>query len=215
MLMVHCDIVDAHQLSSGTRFYKVVSGDSCAGIVDKYRTFTLDDFYSWNLAVGNDCHNLQAGYYVCVGVPGTPTTPPSTTATPTPTGPSPTQTGIISTCTRFYKAVAGDSCSSIASSFGLYKPLGGILLLRGRPRNPYNKADDDDRDADWDRAPASAAGIVSNCNKYYKVQSGQGCWDIEHANGITTDQFFAWNTGIKTDCSNLFSGYYVCIGVSS
>jgi hypothetical protein len=29
--------------SAGTSYYKVVSGDSCQKIVDKYRTFTLDN----------------------------------------------------------------------------------------------------------------------------------------------------------------------------
>lgn len=32
----------------GQNFYKVVKGDSCGKIVDKYGTFGLDDFYTWN-----------------------------------------------------------------------------------------------------------------------------------------------------------------------
>ncbi|PNY28156.1 LysM domain-containing protein [Tolypocladium capitatum] len=72
-----------------TTFYKVQSGDTCHGIVDKYGTFILADFSKWNPAVGADCGTLWTGYYVCVGVPGTPTTKPL------PAGPSPTQAGIM------------------------------------------------------------------------------------------------------------------------
>ena len=37
----------------GTAWYKVVSGDGCQKIVDKYKTFPLSDFYLWNPDVGN------------------------------------------------------------------------------------------------------------------------------------------------------------------
>ncbi|KAL1641021.1 hypothetical protein SLS58_006463 [Diplodia intermedia] len=106
-----------------TTFYKAVSGDSCTAIVNRYGTFSMADFTTWNPAVGEDCSGLWLGYYYCVGVPGTPTAKPTTTQTsamPTATGPSPTQDGIISTCTRYYKAVSGDSCSKIASSYGTF-----------------------------------------------------------------------------------------------
>ncbi|RKU43160.1 hypothetical protein DL546_003338 [Coniochaeta pulveracea] len=74
-------------VSTCTSFYKVVGGDGCWDIVtNKYEgVFTLDQFYSWNPALNGDCSGLQAGYYVCVGVPGTPT--PCTVAHPTPTQP--------------------------------------------------------------------------------------------------------------------------------
>ena len=35
-------------------------------------------------------------------------------------------------------------------------------------------------------------GIVSNCNAFYKVQSGDSCYTIDQTNGITLDQFLAW-----------------------
>ena len=45
-------------------------------------------------AVGSKCTGLLSGYYVCVGVPGTPTEPPEATNT----APGPTQTGITPDC---------------------------------------------------------------------------------------------------------------------
>jgi hypothetical protein len=56
-------------------------------------------------------------------------------------------------------------------------------------------------------------GIVDDCNKYYKVSSGDYCAAIAQSHGISTKDFFAWNTGIESDCSNLFLDNYVCIGV--
>ncbi|KAK9422560.1 putative Polyketide synthase [Seiridium unicorne] len=95
-------------ISTCDAYYKVASGDSCQSIVNKYKTFSLSQFYSWNPAVGSDCSTLFLGYYVCVGVPGTPTAPVTTTGktttttskttSTTATAPTPTQTGITSAC---------------------------------------------------------------------------------------------------------------------
>lgn len=39
-------------ISSCNAWYQAVSGDYCQKIVDKYKTFSLQDFYKWNPAVG-------------------------------------------------------------------------------------------------------------------------------------------------------------------
>ncbi|EPE35195.1 LysM [Glarea lozoyensis ATCC 20868] len=71
-------------------YYLAVAEDTCNGIVSKFGGgFTLQQFYNWNLAITGDCGGLWAGYYYCVGVPGTPTGKPTTTktsVTPAPTG---------------------------------------------------------------------------------------------------------------------------------
>jgi LysM repeat protein len=105
-----------------TTFYKAVAGDSCAKIAKKYGTFTEAQFIKWNPAVGEDCAAIWVQNYYCVGIPGTPTSPPASTTT-TSTGtprPSPTQSGIIDTCTRYYEAQSGDGCSSVVKQFGSF-----------------------------------------------------------------------------------------------
>ena len=62
-------------------------------------------------------------------------------------------------------------------------------------------------------AQPQQSGIVDDCNKYYKVSSGDYCAVIAQAHGISTKDFFAWNTGIKSNRSNLFLDNYVCVGV--
>jgi hypothetical protein len=56
-------------------------------------------------------------------------------------------------------------------------------------------------------------GMYATCRKFYKVVSNDGCWAIANANSISTDTFLKWNPATKADCSGLFPGYYVCIGI--
>ncbi|GAA5857692.1 hypothetical protein JCM1840_000869 [Sporobolomyces johnsonii] len=49
-----------------TEFYHVNSGDYCYVVVDKYKGLTLDEFYRLNPEIDGECHNLWAGYDVCV-----------------------------------------------------------------------------------------------------------------------------------------------------
>ncbi|KXJ85378.1 hypothetical protein Micbo1qcDRAFT_128179 [Microdochium bolleyi] len=94
------------------RYHLVKSGDGCQKIVDQYKTFSLQQFYSWNPAVGNTCSGLWLDFYVCIGISGTPTTPPQQPSTP-----SPVQEGISSKCNKYHEVVSGDFCQMIADKF--------------------------------------------------------------------------------------------------
>ncbi|KAJ9156077.1 carbohydrate-binding module family 50 protein [Pleurostoma richardsiae] len=59
------------------------------------------------------------------------------------------------------------------------------------------------------------AGMVSNCDVFYLVQSGDGCYDIAADYGISLDDFYTWNPAVGTDCSGLWPNYYVCVGIQS
>ncbi|KAB8214021.1 hypothetical protein BDV33DRAFT_209667 [Aspergillus novoparasiticus] len=48
-------------------FYYVKPNDGCWDIAHNY-SIELQDFYSWNPAVGDNCQGLQANVYVCVGL---------------------------------------------------------------------------------------------------------------------------------------------------
>ncbi|KAL2820056.1 hypothetical protein BJX63DRAFT_418597 [Aspergillus granulosus] len=50
-----------------TKFHKVESGDQC-GTLASDNDISLDDFYSWNPDVGDECKSLWLGYFVCVGI---------------------------------------------------------------------------------------------------------------------------------------------------
>ncbi|PMD61264.1 carbohydrate-binding module family 50 protein [Hyaloscypha bicolor E] len=68
------------------------------------------------------------------------------------------------------------------------------------------------------RASASASlplrfnhRTTKSCLKWYVVQSGNICYYIDNANGISFTQFRAWNTGVDAGCSNIIPGvaYFV------
>lgn len=48
-------------------FHYVKTDDGCWFIAHNY-SIELQDFYSWNPAVGDNCQDLQANVYVCVGL---------------------------------------------------------------------------------------------------------------------------------------------------
>lgn len=55
-------------IASGcTIFYEAQSDDGCYDIAAEYG-ITLDDFYAWNPAVGDECAGLWPNYYYCVGM---------------------------------------------------------------------------------------------------------------------------------------------------
>ncbi|KAK1756638.1 hypothetical protein QBC47DRAFT_298828 [Echria macrotheca] len=56
-------------------------------------------------------------------------------------------------------------------------------------------------------------GISPNCDKFYKVQQGEGCWDITVKFGISLDDFYAWNAGVGSNCEKMWANTYQCVHV--
>ncbi|KAG9694167.1 carbohydrate-binding module family 50 protein, partial [Aureobasidium melanogenum] len=65
--------------------------------------------------------------------------------------------------------------------------------------------------------PASTqTGIVSGCTKWYTAKSGDYCYVIASANGISTDTFMAWNPAVNApSCNNIQIGYAYCVATCS
>lgn len=122
------------------RWYKAATGDTCAGIVSKFGTFTLDQFLKWNPAVGSGCTSLYPGYNYCIGalilspflsymtrlanywvsgVPGTPTQPPKPSTTGCASAPNPTQPGAVCACKKWHKVASGNTCDTIQKQYGI------------------------------------------------------------------------------------------------
>ncbi|KAK3500590.1 hypothetical protein B0T13DRAFT_465759 [Neurospora crassa] len=133
--------------STCNKFYQVQSGDGCWSI-EQAQGISASDFMAWNKAVDAQCDNLWLGYYVCVGVKGGSSLPPTTTKPASSSAPTP-----------------------------------------------------------------QMPNTVSNCKKFHKVVSGDGCWAIEQAAGISASDFAKWNPYVDAACDNLWLGYYVCIGL--
>ncbi|KAK3395115.1 LysM domain-containing protein [Podospora didyma] len=171
----------------------------------------------------------------------TPPSPPATTAKPTtasssapakPTsttsapGFEPTQPGLVSNCNGFYLVKAGDTCEKVAGTYL-------IALPDFYKWNPSIGAGCTNMWADYyvcvsvpgathpspSPSPTPIPGpqpqmpnIVSTCRRYYQVNAGDSCYAIQQANGITLDQIRRWNPEVNAGCTNLWLGYYICIG---
>ncbi|WAO97001.1 Hypothetical protein NCS54_01469900 [Fusarium falciforme] len=222
-----------------TSFYKAKKGDTCAKIISEYKTFDFKDFFKWNPAIEDDCSGIWANTWYCVGVPGTPTSPPTRTveSTAKPTGeekPSPTQEGLIESCTRFHPAAKGDTCAKIVSTFGTFdfdtffkwnpavgKDCSGIwagyYYCVGVPGTPTGKPS-----ATSPKPTATGGvetpspiqeGIAKNCNKWHPVAKTTTCSSIENYYKLPFAQFLKWNPAVEEDCSGLWAGYWVCVSV--
>jgi LysM repeat protein len=176
-----------------------------------------------------------------VGFTATPK--PSTTATPTSTKttptngiitPSPTQSGMASNCDSFYKVIQDDGCETIAAKNGItpnqfyawnlfigtdYKNLWPnyyvcVSMIGINPSFTTSVKPTTTKPGNGIATPTPIQDdMTKSCKKFYKVVTNDGCWSIANANNIDLNNFYAWNPAVKTDCSGLFPGYYVCIGV--
>lgn len=168
------------------RFYMVQSGDQCDTIASR-NGITVAQLRNWNTEINAACSNLWLDYYVCTHVPGA-VLPSTTNSAPAPSN-TPTMPGIAPTCDRFYKVKSGDQCDTVASSNGITVAqlkawnteinaactslwlhyyicthIPGAVLPSNSPILP---------------------GAVSNCNKWYKMVSGDTCESISAKNAIT------------------------------
>ncbi|KAK8139991.1 hypothetical protein PG984_000057 [Apiospora sp. TS-2023a] len=201
-------------------FHLVGSGDSCSVIESRYGIGAAD-FASWNPFIDSTCSNLWLNYRVCVGVPGAATSAnpvPTTTApsTPAPSSPSPQMPDITSGCDKFHQVQSGDSCWSIEQAAG----ISSAQFLA------WNHAVDAACDNMWldyyvcvgvssgppTEQPTTTTKPVPSPPRHRPGRSGDGCWSIEQSNGITLAQFLAWNPAVDAACSDLWLGYYVCVG---
>ncbi|KAF4919633.1 LysM domain-containing protein [Colletotrichum viniferum] len=223
------------------KFYFVKTGDGCANIASS-NSIALSDFYAWNPAVGDTCAGLWANVYVCVGVigssaPTTTTAPASTTTAGNGIStPTPIQEGMVDNCNRFYMVKTGDGCASIASAnsiplsdFYEWNPAVGNTCA-GLWANVYvcvrvigytAPVTTTTAPATTTTAPGNGIstptpiqeGMVGNCNKFYKVKSGDGCAAIASSNGIALADLYKWNPAVGNTCASLWLDTYICVGV--
>ncbi|KAH6871828.1 hypothetical protein B0T10DRAFT_533428 [Thelonectria olida] len=217
-----------------TSFYKAKKGDTCTKVISQYQTFDFDDFFKWNPAVEKDCSGIWADTYYCVGVPGTPTSPPTqkaATTTAAATGaakPSPTQDGLIASCKIFYFAVKDDTCAKIVAKYGTFdldtfvkwnpavgKDCKGLWASTyycvGVPGTPTTKPT---TTTGGIKTPLpTQSDMVKNCNKFHLVKEGEKCSTVANKNNISIPDFLKWNPKAGSGCTGLKTNAYACVSV--
>ncbi|KAF2750973.1 carbohydrate-binding module family 50 protein [Sporormia fimetaria CBS 119925] len=154
--------------------------------------------------------------------------------------PSPAQPGMVTNCDAFYKVKIGDECSTIASTHGItlsqfttWNPRAGsdcsglwadayaCVSIIGHTPTPTptrtsstTASPSPTRPANGIETPQPAQpGMVSNCDKFYKVKTGDGCSGIAASNGITLAQFTTWNPRAGDDCKGLWADAWACVSI--
>ena len=107
------------QTTSPAKTYIVKAGDTCGAIASQ-NGVSLDDLKKANRTIDDGCTNIHAGD--TLKIPATVSTPTSGTVT-TGGNPTPKPSG------KTYTVASGDSCSSIAASYGV--PVAQIISLNG------------------------------------------------------------------------------------
>ncbi|KAL4820370.1 hypothetical protein BDW67DRAFT_172612 [Aspergillus spinulosporus] len=223
------------QIETCNRWDLVKSGDSCNVYLEKYPGLTLANLVKWNPAIGSQCQRLWVDTYLCTGVEDwTAPTTTTTTTTMTPpsngiTTPTPIQPGMIGDCDSFHKVESGDTCTSITQSAGitlsqltLWNPgvgsgcsslwLGYFVCISRVGVTATNTITTTTGNGISTPTP-TLPGIVKNCDAFYLVKSGDGYAAIASSKGISLSQLFSWNPNLRSDCSGLWSEYYICVSI--
>lgn len=172
-------------------------------------------------ARSKECTNLLVGYYVCVDVKGHAASETAAGATPTPH-----QTGMAAGCDKFYKVVSGDTCDQISKAYhvsesdfiswnpAVGKDCGSLWV------GDYVCVDVKGHIASKTTAGHGIAtptpyepGMVSSCNKFFYVKSGDSCSEIAKAEGISVSDIESWNPKVGSRCTSLWADAYICVGV--
>jgi hypothetical protein len=215
------------------KFHWIAKGVTCSQVIS-YQKITLDNFVKWNPTVKDDCSGMWAEVNVCVGIIGGTATPKPTSTTPGNgvQTPQPTQPGMVANCNKFHWIAKGVSCAQVTS-------FQKISLADFVKWNPTVK---DDCSGMWAEVnvcvgviggssptptptPTTTAGngvqtpqptqpgMVTGCKKFHYVETGVVCSQITSYNRISLADFVKWNTGVGSNCENMWAKAYVCVGV--
>ncbi|KAH8168701.1 hypothetical protein LIA77_11965 [Sarocladium implicatum] len=220
-----------------TFFDSITSVDQDCAYLASFWGISTEDFISWNPQVGASCQNIVVGEEYCVernwGLPVTTSTTSANVPEPTSNVPSPTQSGIVNGCLAYYQAVDGDDCSKIVAAHGTFSlsdfiawnPAVGsgcsglwlgywyCVAIEGTPTKPPTPPSTTTAGNGISTPTPTQAGMVANCNKFHLIKDTTTCQGIADYNKVSLADVLKWNTGLNSDCSNLWLGTYACAGV--
>lgn len=141
---------------------------------------------------------------------------------------APTVAGTTKSCSKYHEVKTGDTCAdiSIANAITLSELLSLNQKLNDQCSNllsgyAYCVATVNGTATDSTPTTSSVVtptpvqeGLAKNCNEFYRVESGDGCYDIANDHSIPLDDFYDYNLAVGNDCSKLYPDTYVCISVT-
>lgn len=191
-----------------TKYYTVVSGDSCAVIESEFNV-TLAQFISFNPEINSQCTNLGLGSAYCVA---------SSNATSTGPPPNVAPGTITDGCTDYHTVVSGDSCSVIETTFNL--TLAQFIAMNPEINSQCTNLILGDAycvhssNGTTSTGPPTnlATGSLANCTTYHTVLSGDNCNAIDAQYSIAEADFLRWNPEVDVACTQILAGEAYCVG---
>ncbi|KAI1747118.1 LysM domain-containing protein [Xylaria castorea] len=172
-----------------------------------------------------------------------PSASPTTTPTPSPTNlgngietPQPTQPSMVDNCDAFYLVPSDEGCQAIADAHSItlqqfltWNPKAGsscsglwanayacVSIVGHQPATTTTTTTKPTATAPSNGITTptpTQPDIVGNCDKFYFVQTDEGCEDIAKKNGISLTQFLTWNPKAGSTCSGLWANAYACVSI--
>ncbi|KAL3483245.1 hypothetical protein BJX62DRAFT_231120 [Aspergillus germanicus] len=174
---------------------------------------TLTDFLNGsNPSVTETCGNFLEQRSYCFEAFGEPevttTQPPTTTTTTTAAPPGPTQPGQIGTCNRWNLVQSRDSCNIYIQRYpGL--TLADLVEWNSEIGAQCHGWTPSTTTSSTTAPPTNGSTTAANfiwLRRAMTMHQLRQRWHFK-------DEFFAWNSGVGTNCGSLWLGYYVCVSV--
>ncbi|OAA36493.1 Peptidoglycan-binding lysin domain protein [Metarhizium rileyi] len=209
-------------------------GDTCESF-SKSWGMDMAKLQSLNPAI--ECPDLVVGQMYCVvgtleAAPVKASTTATSTTTKTSSVPqySPTQPGLVKECDKFHLVSLGDNCDSIEAGFNLnaaqfhaWNPsinaqcsnlwAGYYVCVHapGAVANPPTSPSPTKPANGIETPKPTQPHMISYCNRFQWVHSGETCGDIAFRNGISLENFLKWNPSAGNECQGLWANAYACV----
>ncbi|KAK4210390.1 hypothetical protein QBC37DRAFT_292564 [Rhypophila decipiens] len=200
-----------------------------------YFELTIAQFYEYNPEVGADCSGLWTEMAYCIRdanytSPSITTTSSaaSTTTTSTTGPPGPTHTGQPPSCNKWHVVVADDTCSTVATEYGLTTSqflalnpavsadcstnfwLGSAYCVgtsqtttttttATSTSTTSTPATNGTSSAVTVPSPVQEGNAIMGCSAYAQAQSGDWCSAFAERNEISLGELYTWNSVLAAE----------------
>ncbi|KAM0326641.1 hypothetical protein ACHAQA_006510 [Verticillium albo-atrum] len=210
-------------VSNCAQFHLVISGDKCSTIAAKFG-IPVAQFLEWNPSALSSCKGLKTNAYACVSTIGwspSPTNPNNGIQTPLPAQPD-----VVSNCNQFHLVASGDRCSTISAKFGI--PVAEFLKwnpaalsnCKGLKMGSYACVSTigflpsvSNPGTGFQIPSPTQPELVSFCNNFHYVVSGDRCSTISAKYNIPVNKFLEWNPKAGSNCAGLKKNAYACVSI--
>lgn len=140
---------------------------------------------------------------------------------------------MVSGCTGFYKAVSGDSCSSVLAAwkitladFTTWNLAVGkdctslwldtyVCVVKGTIIGSASTTTTSTSTitAIIAKPTPTQSGSINDCKAFTPIRTGSTCKDVAKQYGLTVSQLVKFNPDFGTDCTNLVPGTYACVKI--